>query len=127
MPDAKSLATSRARRLRRDMTNAERKLCSALRDHRFHAMHFRRQAPCGPYIADFLCHAARLAIEVDGATHSTDSEILRDAKRDLWFAANGFVVLRVTNIEVYAEFDGVLERIRLAVLPKIGQVDGPPP
>ena len=127
MPDAKSPATSRARRLRRDMTNAERKLWSALRDHRFRDLHFRRQAPCGPYVADFLCHAARLVIEVDGATHSTDSEIIRDLKRDAWFAANGFVVLRVTNAEVYAEFDGVLERIRLAVLPKIGQVDGPPP
>jgi very-short-patch-repair endonuclease len=84
-----------------------------LRGHRFRGLQFRRQAPCGPYIADFLCHAARLIIEVDGATHSTDAELKRDAIRDRWLAANGFSVLRVTNGQVYSEFEGVLEMIRL--------------
>ncbi|MGJ0392376.1 MAG: DUF559 domain-containing protein [Methylocystis sp.] len=46
------------------MTEAERKLWRALRSHRFHGLQFRRQAPCGPYIADFLCHAAKLVVEV---------------------------------------------------------------
>jgi very-short-patch-repair endonuclease len=95
------------------MSNAERKLWMALRGHRFHGLQFRRQAPCGPYIVDFLCHAAKLVIEVDGATHSTDFELVRDSRRDAWFEDNGFSVLRVTNAEVYAEFEGVLETIRL--------------
>jgi len=102
-----------ARKLRRDMTNAERKLWYALRGHRFFGLQFRRQAPCGPYVADFLCHAAKLVIEVDGATHSTEGELRRDSRRDAWFADNGYSVLRVTNAEVYAEFEGVLETIRL--------------
>lgn len=105
-----------ARDLRRDMTSAERKLWRALRGHALAGLHFRRQAPCGPYIADFLCHPAKLVVEVDGATHSTDAELARDARRDAWFAANGFRVLRVTNAEVYENLDGVLETI----LSKIG-------
>jgi very-short-patch-repair endonuclease len=111
MPKPETL-TSRARRPRREMTNAERKPWSALRGHRLAGLQFRRRVPCGPYIADFLCHSARLVVEVDGATHSTDLEIARDAKRDAWFAAHGFFVPRVTNNEVYMEFEGALETIR---------------
>jgi very-short-patch-repair endonuclease len=102
-----------ARKLRREMSEAERKLWYALRGHRFHGLQFRRQAPCGPYVADFLCHAAKLIVEVDGATHSTDAELKRDAARERWLAANGFSVLRVTNGQVYSELEGVLEMIRL--------------
>jgi very-short-patch-repair endonuclease len=102
-----------ARKLRREMTDAERKLWYALRGHRFHGLQFRRQAPCGPYIADFLCHAARLIVELDGATHSTDAELFHDARRDRWFGENGFSVLRFTNRQVYAELEGALETIRL--------------
>ncbi len=105
------LTTACARQLRREMTNAERKLWSALRRHGLAGAQFRRQAPCGPYIADFLCHGARLVVEVDGATHSTEAERSRDAKRDAWFAANGYAVLRVTNAEVYEQFEGVLETV----------------
>ncbi|MGJ0505380.1 MAG: endonuclease domain-containing protein [Methylocystis sp.] len=122
MADGKVPKVAFARKLRRDMSNAERKLWSALRGHRFHALQFRRQAPCGPFIADFLCHAARLVIEIDGATHSTDAELARDRRRDAWFEDNGFSVLRVTNAAVYAEFDGVLELIRLRVEERL-----PPP
>ncbi|MBI1868502.1 MAG: endonuclease domain-containing protein [Methylocystis sp.] len=104
-------ATDHARKLRRDMTSAERRLWAALRAHRLARLQFRRQVPCGPYIADFLCHSARLVVEVDGATHSTREEVARDARRDAWFAANGFRVVRVTNAEVYTELDGVLETI----------------
>jgi very-short-patch-repair endonuclease len=102
-----------ARKLRREMTDAERKLWYALRGHRFHGLQFRRQAPCGPFIADFLCHSARLIVELDGATHSTDAELHYDARRDRWFGENGFSVLRFTNRQVYAELEGVLETIRL--------------
>jgi very-short-patch-repair endonuclease len=68
MREGQSIA--RARRLRREMTRAESLLWRAMRGHRLAGLHIRRQAPCGPYIADFLCVKARLAIEVDGATHS---------------------------------------------------------
>ncbi len=95
----------------RDMTNAERLLWRALRAHRLSGLPIRRQAPCGPYIADFLCIEARLAIEVDGGTHWRAEELRRDAQRDAWFAANGYRVLRVQNADVYENFEGVIETI----------------
>lgn len=103
--------TGRARALRRELTDAERKLWFALRAHRLGGHSFRRQAPCGPFIADFLSAEARLVIEVDGATHSTGDEIAYDKRRDAWFAENGYRVLRLTNDDVYRHFDGVIETI----------------
>jgi len=97
-----------ARRLRRDMTDAERKLWQALRAHRFRGTAFRRQAPLGPYIADFVCHARRLVIEVDGGQHSGSE---RDARRDEWMAREGYRVLRFWNNEVLGNLEGVLDRI----------------
>ncbi len=110
MRQSRSL-TQHARRLRRDLTDAERKLWYRLRAHRLAGLSFRRQAPCGPFIADFLCAAAHLVIEVDGATHSTDEEMAYDAQRDVWFADNGYRVLRVSNEDVHRNLDGVCETI----------------
>ena len=67
----------------------------------------------GPYIVDFVCHAARLIVEVDGTTHSIEAELARDEKRDVWLAGVGYETLRVFNDEVYRNRDGVLETIRL--------------
>jgi very-short-patch-repair endonuclease len=82
-----------------------------LRGHRLGDSHIRRQAPCGPYIADFLCLKERLLIEVDGATHSSAEELRHDAKRDAWFEMNGFRVLRFQNVEIYENLEGVIETI----------------
>jgi very-short-patch-repair endonuclease len=99
-----SAPIARARSLRANITNAERKLWYALRDRRFAGYKFRRQVPVGPYIADFLCYSARLVIEVDGGQHA---ESARDARRDRWFAQNGFRVLRFWNNEVLQNLEGV--------------------
>jgi very-short-patch-repair endonuclease len=104
---------STARRLRREMTNAERLLWTGLKAHRVDGWGFRRQVPIGPFIVDFVCHAARLIVEVDGATHSTDAERERDQRRDAWLAAAGYETLRIYNDEVYRNREGVLETIRL--------------
>ena len=61
------------------MTDAERKLWYALRDRRFAETKFRRQVPVGPFIADFVCYAARLVVEVDGGQHA---ESASDVRRD---------------------------------------------
>jgi len=106
-----SLMTQRARRPRRDLTDAERKLWGKLRARRLAGLAFRRQAPCGSFIADFLCAEARLVVEVDGATHSRDEEIAYDKRREAWLVANGYRVLRVTNDDVYRNLDGVCEAI----------------
>ena len=103
-----STLTSRARALRGRMTDAERKLWFALRDRRFANFKFRRQVPVGPFIADFICYAARLVIEVDGGQHADSS---RDQRRDRWFAANDFLVLRFWNNEVLSNLEGVLTAV----------------
>jgi very-short-patch-repair endonuclease len=95
----------RARALRQRMTNAERKLWYALRDRRFARFKFRRQAPVGRFIADFVCFERRLVIEVDGGQHA---DSVRDRWRDRWFAANGFRVLRFWNNEVLKNLEGVM-------------------
>jgi len=95
----------RARTLRANTTDAERKLWYALRDRRFAGYKFRRQVPIGPYVADFICYAERMVIEVDGGQHA-DSE--SDARRDRWFGQNGFRVLRFWNNDVLKNLEGVL-------------------
>jgi very-short-patch-repair endonuclease len=103
---------AKARRLRRDRTDAERKLWFALKDRRFNTTEFRRQAPIGNYIADFACFELRLILEVDGGQHADSTS---DEQRDRWFAANGFRVLRFWNNEVLSNLSGVLERISLEI------------
>jgi very-short-patch-repair endonuclease len=63
------------------------------------------------FIVDFACFDARLIIEVDGATHSTDEEMARDAARSAALAASGCEILRFTNDDIYRNLDGVLETI----------------
>ena len=99
------LQRRRARELRSRMTDTERKLWFALRDRRFAGFKFRRQVPIGPFIADFVCFEARLVIEVDGGQHA---DSVQDRRRDRWFAANKFRVMRFWNNEVRSNLEGVL-------------------
>ncbi|HUG62976.1 MAG TPA: DUF559 domain-containing protein [Methylomirabilota bacterium] len=100
-----------ARRLRREMTVAEKVLWVKLRDHRYFGTGFRRQAPMGGYIADFVCHEHRLIVELDGGQHSLDDVRAHDEKRDAFLRSIGYRVLRILNEDVMKEMDGVLHRI----------------
>jgi very-short-patch-repair endonuclease len=82
-------AKSRARAMRAEPTEAERKLWYALRDRRMQALKFRRQAPVGPYIVDFLCIAHRLVVEADGSQHA---ESRGDAIRDERLVREGYTI-----------------------------------
>jgi very-short-patch-repair endonuclease len=84
-------------------------LWRALRRKQLSEFGFRRQVPLCGFIVDFACTEARLVIEVDGATHSTDEEIERDRFRDAKLSSNGNSILRFTNDEVYRNLDGVVE------------------
>lgn len=97
-----------AKRLRSNMTDAERKLWRHFRAHRFQQVKFRRQQPLGPYIVDFICFERKLVIEIDGGQH-LESE--RDAQRDAWLHGHGYTVLRFWNNEVMGETEAVLERV----------------
>jgi very-short-patch-repair endonuclease len=87
-------AISRARTLRRSMTEPERKLWRLLRDRRLQGVKFRRQVPVGPYIVDFLCIDRKLVVELDGSQHA---DSVRDIRRDAWLRSTGYAVRRFWN------------------------------
>jgi very-short-patch-repair endonuclease len=104
---------SRARRLRTEQPRAEEILWRELRNRQLGSCKFRRQHPIGAYIVDFVSLERKLVIEVDGATHSTDEEVARDARRTTDIESFGFHVVRVTNTDIYKNLDGVLDWILL--------------
>ncbi len=112
-----------ARTLRRNATRAERRLWQGFRREQVAGFWFRRQVILGRFIADFACLEARVIVEVDGATHSTDEEIARDAARSAALAAQGFAILRFTNEGVYGNLDGVIETIRLRLMELRPRID----
>jgi very-short-patch-repair endonuclease len=131
------------------MTEPEVMLWSRLRGRGPEKPTFRRQHPFGSIIMDFYCPAARLAVEVDGATHWDEQAQAKDEARDRWLAARGIEVLRIPASRVVHDLagvtDGVLlrahalieaERSRLGLAPSTigstpgflpGSADGPPP
>lgn len=113
MPTAiASQAITRARRLRRSMTDGERKLWSELREfRRWYGLHARKQVPIGPYIADFAIHEKKIVIEVDGEHHFRPKQAEKDAVRDQWFAGEGYKVIRFTTGDLADTFDGCVEEI----------------
>jgi very-short-patch-repair endonuclease len=108
------MASETARRLRAEMTEAERKLWSLLRRKQLQGFRFRRQVPLGRYVADFACMSAHLVIELDGGQHALRTE--HDQRRTAWLESVGYRVLRFWNGEVFTSAEGVLETIRLALL-----------
>jgi very-short-patch-repair endonuclease len=110
-----------ARILRNQMTNAERFLWRKLRQQSLDCT-FRRQAPIGPYIVDFVCFERKLVLEIDGGQHM---ESQGDTIRDRWLEREGFRVLRFWNHEVLKNVDGVLETIATAVRARRGSMPSP--
>jgi very-short-patch-repair endonuclease len=104
------LATTHARAMRREPTEAEQKLWLLLRDRRLGGAKFRRQAPVGPYIADFICLRRKLIVEADGGQHV---ESKRDAERDQRLAGEGYVVVRYSNIDILKNPQGVLSDLSM--------------
>jgi very-short-patch-repair endonuclease len=91
------------------MTEAERRVWQILRLHQLKGYKFRRQVPIGRYIVDFVCHKARLIVEIDGGQHDRSSP--REAERSGFLKNEGYRILRFWNDEVLANLDGVHETI----------------
>ena len=108
-----SKSLGRARSLRRNQTEAEKKLWGYLRDSSLNGFKFTRQTPVGPYIADFLCFNRKLIVEVDGATHGELHEVAYDAKRTEFLESCGYRVFRCYNADVFENIDGVIDGILL--------------
>ena len=100
----------RAREMRRNPTEPEKRLWRNLSNGQLQELKFRRQEVIGPYIADFMCPARALIVEVDGDTHDEGKDRLRDDH----LAGFGLRVVRVTNLEVMSNIDGVLTLIGLS-------------
>ena len=88
------------------MTEAEKLLWQKLRLRQTEGYRFRRQAPIGRFIADFVCHAARLIVEIDGGQHDLSSE--QETSRTRFLESEGYRVLRFWNNEVLDNTEGVL-------------------
>ena len=108
---------ARARTLRRDATDAEKRMWQALRD-TFPALKWRRQVPIGPYFADFFSFTAKLVIEVDGGQHAETASYA--ARRTEFLQARGLTVLRFWNNDVLANTEGVMETISLSLREREG-------
>src|SRR5262249_34662239 len=99
------------RRLRRDAPNAEHHVCSRLRARQLAGLKFRRQYGVGPFVLDFYCPALKLAVEIDGDSHFEEGAAARDRERQVRLEQYGIRFLRVTNLDVFENLDGVMERI----------------
>jgi very-short-patch-repair endonuclease len=105
------IETHRSRALRRTAPAAERLVWRLLSNRGLGGFKFVRQEPIGPYFADFACREAKLAVEIDGATHSTAEELAHDARRSAFLAKQNYRVLRFTNEQVFENVEAVGEAI----------------
>jgi very-short-patch-repair endonuclease len=108
----KDLRTA-SRALRKNMTKAEKKLWYDFLCHIKPKVH--RQRPMGKFITDFYIPKAKLIIKVDGPIHENEKVSAKDADRTLFFASLGVLVLRITNNEIFHDFDRVCKRISTTI------------
>jgi len=99
------MPNARARELRRNSTDAERRLWSALRDRRLEGYRFRRQYPIGHFIVDFACTREKIIVEADGAQHSESES---DERRTAWLESQGWRVVRLWNNDILKNTEGVI-------------------
>ena len=100
-----------ARRLRKEMTDSEKKLWSRLRGKQIMDTQFYRQKPLGNYIVDFYAPKAKIVIEVDGSQHMEEDARQKDVLRDKYLKNQNLSILRFNNLQVLQELDSVVEVI----------------
>lgn len=96
-----------AKRLRTSQTDAEWAFWYQVRAHRLAGFKFKRQYPIGSYIADFVCLECKLIVELDGNQHLAQRKY--DQERDAFLRSKGFRVLRIWNVDMLTNRDGVME------------------
>ena len=100
-----------SRQLRKNMTDAERRIWAKIRMKQLKGYQFYRQKPIGDYIVDFFCPRVKLVIEVDGSQHFSDETTEYDKIRSEYLSSLGLKVLRFTNTEVLTHIESVIESI----------------
>jgi very-short-patch-repair endonuclease len=109
------LANENARALRKRLTPQEVKLWVKLRELKSLGFHFRRLAPIGRYIVDFVSFRSQLVVEADGGQHGMLQGARSDQLRDAFLQLQGFRVLRFWNSDIDANLAGVMESILSAL------------
>src|SRR5687768_5176269 len=94
------------------LTESEARLWSALEARQL-GVSFRRQAPVGPFIADFLAPSVGVIVEVDGAYHARRSRA--DERRDLKLSRLGYRVVRVRAELVLSDLSAAVALVRAAL------------
>ena len=100
---------TKARYLRKNLTEQERKLWNIIRNKQFYGYKFLRQYPIEPYIVDFVCREKKIIIEIDGGRHNESEEIEYDKQRSLFLSSRGFKVIRFWNNEIDNNIEGVYQ------------------
>jgi len=110
------------------MTLPEAILWQRLRRGQLRSLLFRRQHPVGPYILDFYCSTARLAVEIDGMAHESAAQFRHDLSRDAWLTGQGIRVLRLAAADILRDenLEQVLLHIAQMAAPSTA-FGGPPP
>lgn len=112
-----------AKQMRSYMTKAEEALWQIVRAHRLGDLPFRRQTPIGPYVADFVCHSAKLIVEADGKHHAEAATENVDRKRTNLLLQRGYKVMRFANDEILDDRD----RVAILILKAAQNRISPPP
>ena len=109
--DASDETRDFAKSLRRRLSLPEGLLWRAIKGRKLAGLHFRKQHPIGPYVLDFYCHEAKLAVEVDGQSHGFGRQPQKDERRDAWMAEKGIRTLRLSAELVLTDVDDATRTI----------------
>ena len=105
------------RELRRNQSDAERALWAKVRNKQFFGMKFYRQYSVGPYILDFCCPTAKLALELDGGQHNYNDKREYDTARSEYLKIKGIDVMRFWDNDVLLDIESVMFKLALKVTP----------
>ena len=123
LPRPSKAQTSNARRLRRTMSESQKKLWQQLRHHKT-GFHFKREVPLEQFTLDFYCHEAKLCVEVDGQQHDD----VRDAARDALLEQQSITTVRFASRECFKSPERVAARVKGICIERTGRdPDRPPP
>jgi very-short-patch-repair endonuclease len=121
------MPNANARALRKRLTPQETRLWVRLRELKALGFHFRRQAPIGPYIVDFVSFRSRLIVEADGGQHGRSSHIDADRVRDGFLRSQGFRIRRFWNSDIDRNLNGVMESILIELTAPTPALRADPP
>ena len=102
----------RVRKLRKNLTEQERKFWNIVRNKQFYGLRFLRQYVIKPYIVDFICREKKIIVEIDGGQHNEHIEVEYDKKRTNYLNTLGYKVIRFWNNEIDSNIEGVYKKLQ---------------